>query len=311
MREGKIIGIGVMAALVAGLGLSVPATVYADDSTGQAGSGTLIGQGKDGIYSIEVDGKELIKGDPVSKSAPIYYFSNTEPKQIMAMESFGGGSGQNLLPLRNIAPNETSCGSTVVKGKTYKPDGNSSFYVVWAKAGDFFKNMKMSYNGSEAEINLYDSDEIDSSDKNSMTYKSFGTAKIHTAIPKEQAEDFFAKLHIPDDLQITGIPDGWKVISTTGTDSQINANTDEFYASVTYANPVFPNNEYVVKITFVNDGTPQAQQPTQAQPTPAASDTAQAPQLVQTGIEQAPLIALSAAAVAGMTAYAIKKKRSK
>lgn len=113
----KAIGIGVMAALVAGLGLSIPATVYADDSTGQTGSGTLIGQGKDGIYSIEVDGKELIKGDPVSKSAPIYYFSNTEPKQIMAMESFGGGSGQNLLPLRNIAPNETSCGSTVVKGK--------------------------------------------------------------------------------------------------------------------------------------------------------------------------------------------------
>lgn len=88
MRKGKIIGIGVMAALVAGLGLSVPATVYADDSTRQAGSGTLIGQGKDGIYSIQVDGKELIKGDPVSKSAPIYYFSNTEPKQIMAMESF-------------------------------------------------------------------------------------------------------------------------------------------------------------------------------------------------------------------------------
>lgn len=311
MRKGKVIGIGVMAVLVAGLGLSVPATVYADDSTRQAGSGTLIGQGKDGIYSIEVDGKELIKGDPVSKSAPIYYFSNTEPKQIMAMESFGGGSGQNLLPLRNIAPNETSCGSTVVKGKTYKPDGNSSFYVVWAKAGDFFKNMKMSYNGSEAEINLYDSDEIDSSDKNSMTYKSFGTAKIHTAIPKEQAEDFFAKLHIPEDLKIAGIPEGWKVISTTGTDSQINANTDEFYASVTYANPVFPNNEYVVKITFVNDGTPQAQQPTQEQPTQAANDTAQAPQLVQTGIEQAPFIALSATVVAGTTAYAIRKKRNK
>lgn len=153
----KAIGIGIMAALVAGLGLTVPATVYANstEQAGQAGSGNLIGQGKDGIYSIQVDGKELIKGDPVSKSAPIYYFSNTEPKQIMAMESFGGGSGQNLLPLRNIAPNETSCGSTVVKGKTYKPDGNSSFYVVWAKAGDFFKNMKMSYNGSEAEINLF------------------------------------------------------------------------------------------------------------------------------------------------------------
>lgn len=91
MRKGKVIGIGVMAALVAGLGLSVPATVYADstEQVGQAGSGTLIGQGKDGIYSIDVDGKELIKGDPVSISIPIYYFSNTEPKQIMAMESFG------------------------------------------------------------------------------------------------------------------------------------------------------------------------------------------------------------------------------
>lgn len=308
----KAIGIGVMAALVAGLGLSVPAAVYADDSTGQAGSGTLIGQGKDGISSIKVDGKELIKGSPVSNSAPIYYFSNTEPKQISVKVSFGGGTGGLLVPLQNITPNETICGSTVVKGKTYKPGKDTQFYVVWAKAGDFFKNMKMSYNGSEAEINLYDSDEIDSSGKNSMTYKSFGTAKIHTAIPKEQAEDFFAKLHIPEDLQITGIPDGWKVISTTGTDSQINANTDEFYASVTYANPVFPNNEYVVKITFVNDGTPQAQQPTQEQPTQAASDTAQqAPQLVQTGIEQAPLIALSAAAAAGTTAYAIRKKRSK
>lgn len=311
MRKGKVIGIGVIAALVAGLGLSVPATVYADDSTGQAGSGNLIGHDKDGIYSIKVDGKELIKGDPVSTSAPIYYFSNTEPKQIMAMESFGGGSGQNLLPLRNIAQNETICGSTVVKGKTYKPDGNSQFYVVWAKAGDFFKDMKISYNGSEAEINLYDSDEIESSEKNSMTYQSFGTAKIHTAIPKEQADDFFAGLHIPEDLKITGIPDGWKVISTTGTDSQINTNTDEFHASVTYANPVFPNNEYTVKITFVNDGTPQAQQPTQAQPTQAANDMAPAPQLVQTGIEQVPLIALSAAAAAGTTAYAIRKKRNK
>lgn len=307
----KAIGIGVMAALVAGLGLSIPATVYADDSTGQAGSGTLIGQGKDGIYSIEVDGKELIKGDPVSKSAPIYYFSNTEPKQIMAMESFGGGSGQNLLPLRNIAPNETSCGSTVVKGKTYKPDGNSQFYVVWAKAGDFFKNMKMSYNGSEAEINLYDSDEIDSKDAPAV-YRTYGTATIHTAVPKDQAKDFFDKIHIPDDLQITGIPDGWKANPAIVMLPQNNANTDEWTADIAYTNQSFPNNEYIVKIKFVNDGTPQAQQPTQEQPTQAASDTAQqAPQLVQTGIEQAPLIALSAAAVAGTTAYAIRKRRSK
>ena len=310
----KAIGIGVMAALVAGLGLSsIPATVYADDSTGQADGRTIIGRGKDGIGSIDVDGKELIKGDPVSADTPFYYFSNTEPKQISIVVSFGGTgiSGALRVPLRDIVPNEINCGSTVVKGKTYQPGKDAQFYVVWAKAGDFFKNMKMSYNGSEAEINLYDSDAIDSSDKNSMTYKSFGTAKIHTAIPKEQAKDFFAKLHIPDDLQIAGIPDGWKVISTTGTDSQINTNTDEFHASVTYANPVFPNNEYTVKITFVNDGTPQAQQPTQAQPTQAANDMAPAPQLVQTGIEQAPLIALSAAAAAGTTAYAIKKKRSK
>lgn len=306
----KAIGIGVMAALVAGLGLSsIPATVYADDSTGQADETTT--RKNDGIYSVKVDGKELIKGDAVSELNPIYYFSNTEPKQIVAMKSFSAGAGWTQLPLRNIAPNETSSGSTVVTGKTYKPDGGSPFYVIWAKAGDFFKNMKISYNGSEAEINLYDSDKIESSEKSSMTYKSFGTAKIHTAIPKEQAKDFFAKLHIPDDLQIAGIPDGWKVISTTGTDSQINVNTDEFYASVTYANPVFPNNEYTVKITFVNDGTPQAQQQTQAQPTQAANDMAPAPQLVQTGIEQAPLIALSAAAAAGTTAYAIRKKRNK
>ena len=310
MRKGKAIGIGVMAALVAGLGLSVPATVYADDSTGQAGSGNLIGHDKDGIYSIKVDGKELIKGDPVSTSAPIYYFSNTEPKQIMAMESFGGGSGQNLLPLRNIAQNETICGSTVVKGKTYKPDGNSQFYVVWAKAVDFFKDMKISYNGSEAEINLYDSDEIDSKDAPAV-YRTYGTATIHTAVPKDQAKDFFDKIHIPDDLQITGIPDGWKANPAIVMLPQNKANTDEWTAEIAYTNPVFPNNEYVVKITFVNDGTPQAQQPTQEQPTQAASDTAQAPQLVQTGIEQAPLIALSAAAIAGTTAYAIKKKRGK
>ena len=81
MREGKIIGIGVMAALVAGLGLSVPATVYADDSTGQAGSGTLIGQGKDGINSIEVDGKELIKGDPVSTNPSSGLLSATSPRR--------------------------------------------------------------------------------------------------------------------------------------------------------------------------------------------------------------------------------------
>lgn len=45
----KVIGIGVMAALVAGLGLSIPATVYADGTTGQAGSRTILGQEKDGI----------------------------------------------------------------------------------------------------------------------------------------------------------------------------------------------------------------------------------------------------------------------
>ena len=305
----KAIGIGVMAALVVGLGLSVPATVYADDSMGQADE--TVARKNDGIYSVKVDGKELIKGDAVSESTPIYYFSNTEPKQIVAAKSFSAGVGSVQLPLRNIAQNEMSNGSTVVTGKIYKPDGGSPFYVIWAKAGDFFKNMKISYNGSEAEINLYDSDKIESSEKNSMTYQSFGTAKIHTAIPKEQAEDFFAGLHIPEDLKITGIPDGWKVISTTGMSPQVNANTDEYTANITYATTIFPNNEYTVKITFVNDGTPQAQQPTQAQPTQAASDTAQAPQLVQTGIEQAPLIALSAAAAAGTTAYAIRKKRSK
>lgn len=146
-----------------------------------------------------------------------------------------------------------------------------------------------------------------------MTYQSFGTATIHTAIPKEQAEDFFTKLHIPEDLQITGIPDGWKVINTVGMSPQINANTNEYTTSITYSNPVFQNNEYVFKITFVNDGTPQPPQPTQ-EPTQAAvaNDTAQQePQLVQTGIEQAPLIALSAAAVAGTAAYAIGKKRKK
>lgn len=311
----KAIGIGVMAALVAGLGLSsIPATVYADDSTGQADE--TVTRKNDGIYSVKVDGKELIKGDAVSESSPLYYFSNTEPKQIVAMKSFSGGVGSAKLPLLNISPNVTSSLTTNVKGKTYRPDGGSPFYVVWAKAGDFFKDMKIAYNGSEAEINLYDSDKIESSEKNSMTYQSFGTAKIHTAIPKEQAEDFFAGLHIPEDLKITGIPDGWKVISTTGMSPQVNANTDEYTANITYATTIFPNNEYTVKITFVNDGTPQAQQPTQAQPTQeqptqAASDTAQAPQLVQTGIEQAPLIALSAAAVAGTTAYAIKKKRGK
>lgn len=306
----NVIGIGVMATLVAGLGLSIPATVYADGTTGQAGSGTILGQEKDGIYSIQVDGKELIKGGPVSNSAPIYYFSNTEPKQISVKASFGGGTGGLLIPLQNIVPNETSCGSTVVKGKTYKSGKDAQFYVVWARAGDFFKNMKIAYNGSEAEINLYDSDEIDSKDAPAV-YKTYGTATIHTAVPKEQAKDFFDKIHIPDDLQITGIPDGWKANPAIAMLPQNNANTDEWTADIAYTNPAFPNNEYIVKITFVNDGTPQAQ-PTQEQPTQAASDTAQqAPQLVQTGIEQAPLIALSAAATAGTTAYAIGKRHKK
>lgn len=111
-------------------------------------------------------------------------------------------------------------------------------------------------------------------------------------------------------MQITGIPDGWKANPAIAMLPQNNANTDEWTADIAYTNPVFPNNEYIVKITFVNDGTPQAQ-PTQEQPTQATSDTAQAPQLVQTEIEQAPLIALSAVAVAGTTAYAIRKKRNK
>lgn len=308
----KAIGIGVMAALVTGIGLSsIPATIYADDSTGQVDGGTIIGRGKDGIGSINVDGKELINGDPVSADTPFYYFSNTEPKQVSTIASFGGTgiSGTHRVPLRDIAPNEINCGSTIVKGKTYK-SGNAPFYVVWAKAGDFFKNMEISYNGSKAEINLYDSDEIDSKDAPAV-YKTYGTATIHTAVPKEQAKDFFDKIHIPDDLQITGIPDGWKANPAIAMLPQNNANTDEWTADIAYTNPIFPNNEYIVKITFVNDGTPQAQ-PKQEQPTQAASDTAQqAPQLVQTGIEQAPLIALSAAAAAGTTAYAIRKKRSK
>lgn len=314
----KAIGIGVMAALVTGIGLSsIPATIYADDSTGQVDGGTIIGRGKDGIGSINVDGKELIKGDPVSADTPFYYFSNTEPKQVSTIASFGGTgisgtpiSGTLRVPLRDIAPNEINCGSTIVKGKTYK-SGNAPFYVVWAKAGDFFKNMEISYNGSKAEINLYDSDEIDSKDAPAV-YKTYGTATIHTAVPKEQAKDFFDKIHIPDDLQITGIPDGWKANPTIAMLPQNNANTDEWTADIAYTNSVFPNNEYIMHITFVNDGTPQAQQPTQEQLTQAASDTAQqAPQLVQTGIEQAPLIALSAAAAAGTTAYAIRKRRSK
>lgn len=123
--------------------------MYADDSTGQADE--TVARKNDGIYSVKADGKELIKGDAVSESTPIYYFSNTEPKQIVAMKSFSTGVWSTQLPLRNIAPNETSSGSTVVKGKTYKPDGGSTFYVVWAKASDLFKSMKMSYNGSEAE----------------------------------------------------------------------------------------------------------------------------------------------------------------
>ena len=308
----KAIGIGVMAALVTGIGLSsIPATIYADDSTGQVDGGAIIGRGKDGIGSINVDGKELIKGDPVSADTPFYYFSNTEPKQVSTIASFGdtGISGTLRVPLRDIAPNEINCGATIVKGKTYK-SGNAPFYVVWAKAGDFFKNMEISYNGSKAEINLYDSDEIDSKDAPAV-YKTYGTAKIHTAVPKEQAKDFFDKIHIPDDLQITGIPDGWKANPAIVMLPQNNANTDEWTADIAYTNPIFPNNEYIVKITFVNDGTPQTQ-PTQEQPMQEASDTAQqAPQLVQTGIEQAPLIALSAVAAAGMTAYAIRKKRNK
>lgn len=48
----KAIGIGVMAALVAGLGLSsIPATVYAEDSTGQADE--TAARKNDGIYEQE------------------------------------------------------------------------------------------------------------------------------------------------------------------------------------------------------------------------------------------------------------------
>lgn len=57
----KVIGIGVMAALVAGLGLAIPATVYADGNAAPVDETTA--RKNDGIYSVQVDGKELIKGD--------------------------------------------------------------------------------------------------------------------------------------------------------------------------------------------------------------------------------------------------------
>lgn len=301
-------------AIIAGTGLMplAPITAHADTTSTQPAANTNDETDK-GYASFEVDKVRTFKYDGTHKT--ITCLSADYPKEVIGYQRSAVTDISGDVSTKLTASDTT----TTIDGRTIK--GKSYTFTTWGgdkltlncyKAGDFFANLKISWNGIQAtDFNPYGADGVADKDTNPYHYSS-GTATINTSMTHDEIKKL-AQSGVDLDFHIEGLPTGWTAKSderpdavAPGNEVTQDPNSDAFTETTTYeyTNPDYPGNTYHLAITQVNT----APQPTiQATDTPAPADT---PQLVQTGVEQAGAATalLASAAIATHTIARRKRK---
>lgn len=281
-------------AIIAGTGLMplTPITAHADTTSTQPAANTNDKNGTRAQFTV--DKTRVFKYDGTHKT--ITCLSADYPKEV-AFYSQEPTDQPNTDAAANAKLTATDITTTIdgrtIKGKAYNVTTGTGEKLTLAcyKAGDFFANLKITWNGVQAtDFNPYGPDGVDE-DADKSSYSS-GTATINTSFTNAELKKL-ADNGADLDIHVEGIPTGWTAKNNPANGESNNvgpgnvatkdANSDAFTEITTYeyTNPEYPGNTYRLVITNINT----APQPTiQATDTPAPADT---PQLVQTGVEQA------------------------
>lgn len=292
-------------AIIVGTGLTqllVPVVAHADTTSTQPAANTN-GESKYGAKFI-IDKTRVFEYDGTHKT--ITCLSADYPKEVEAFQSsVGTNMGTSIHTKVTASDTTTTIDGRTIKGKTYTvPLGpDDKFTLNCYKAGDFFANLKITWNGVQATINPYGADGVNDDTTNQYAYSS-GAANINTSF----ADDH--QLTDTDDIHIEGIPTGWTAKDKKNTPGDVSSLSPDGINSYTaiyeYTNPEYPGNTYRLYINRVN--TPP--QPTiQATNTPAPTP-ADTPQLVQTGVEQAGA-ATALLTTTAIAAHAIARRKRK
>ena len=294
-------------AIIAGTGLTpllTPITAHADTTSTQPAADTSDKNGTRAQFTV--DKTRVFKYDGTHKT--ITCLSADYPKEVIFYSQ-----EQTSQPNTDAAANtkltaadtQTTIDGRTIKGKSYTVTTGTGEKLTLNcyKAGDFFANLKITWNGIQATTNPYWKDGVNDDDTNQYAYSS-GTANINTSFTDDQLTD-------TDDSHLEGIPTGWTAKDKKNTPGDVSSLSPDGINSYTaiyeYTNPEYPGNTYRLYINRVN--TPP--QPTiQATDAPAPADT---PQLVQTGVEQAGAATalLTTFASAAIAAHTIARRKQK
>lgn len=303
-------------AIIAGTGLTpllVPVAAHADTTSTQPTANT--NDKNETHIRFEVDKTRTFEYDGTHKT--ITCLSADYPKEVTSWQSsVSPDMGAAVSNKLDATDTTTTIDGRTIKGKSYTFTtwGGDKLTLNCYKAGDFFANLKISWNGVQAtDFNPYGPDGIADKDTNPYHYSS-GTATINTSMTHDEIKKL-AQSGADLDFHIEGLPTGWTAKSDERSDAVApgnevtqDPNSDAFTETTTYeyTNPDYPGNTYHLAITQVNTAPQPTIQATDA-PAPAPADT---PQLVQTGVEQAGAATalLASAAIAANTIARRKRK---
>ena len=304
-------------AIIAGTGLApllAPIIAHADTTSTQPVATTNDTKGTRAQFTV--DKTRVFKYDGTNKT--ITCLSADYPKEV-AFYSQEPTDQPNTDAAANAKLAATDITTTIdgrtIKGKAYNVTTGTGEKLTLAcyKAGDFFANLKITWNGVQStDFNPYGPDGVADKDTTPYHYSS-GTATINTSMTHDEIKKL-AQSGADLDIHVEGIPTGWKAKSEEQPDATApgnkitqDPNSDAFTETTTYeyTNPDYPGNTYHLAVTQINT----APQPTiQATDTPTPTD---APQLVQTGVEQAGTAATALFASAAIAAHTIARRKRK
>lgn len=304
-------------AIIAGTGIMplTPITAHADTTSTQPAANT--NDKTETRAQFTVDKTRVFKYDGTHKT--ITCLSADYPKEVV-FYSQEPTSQPNTDAAANAKLTATDITTTIdgrtIKGKAYNVTTGTGEKLTLAcyKAGDFFANLKITWNGIQAtDFNPYGPDGVNDAPADQYPYSS-GTATINTSMTSDEIKKL-DDTHPDHGIHIEGIPTGWIAKNDPANGNKNGSgpghsitkeNGDAFTETTTYeyTNPEYPSNTYKLAITQINTTPQPTIQPTN---TPAPTDT---PQLVQTGVEQTGAVAtLSASAAIAANTIARRKRK--
>lgn len=193
-------------AIIAGTGLTpllAPIAAHADTTSTQPSANT--NDKNETRAQFTVDKTRVFKYDGTHKT--LTCLSADYPKEVV-FYSQEQTSQPNTDAAANAKLTATDITTTIdgrtIKGKAYNVTTGTGEKLTLNcyKAGDFFANLKVTWNGVQATINPYGADGVNDDTANQYPYSS-GAANINTSF----ADDH--QLTDTDDIHIEGIPTGW------------------------------------------------------------------------------------------------------